>query len=627
MNIIRWMEAEFDMLDKNDSYGMYGTAVKRCNVPSTSKIVRPIWNYSQKGNGVHKARKYMDGKQLVRMGVKFSNTYAACMEQHCLRLFMAIAAYMGHIIEDGDVVNAYAHAAAEGTQIYIAADTVFQSWHNARYGSHIAEGDCIPLHKGMQGHPQAVHWWGKHSNSACAAPLHLIPSFTEPTMYRRDDAVTQGPNFAIQQVDDVMCSAAAESDRKVVLNGIAATVTFKISPKPTTLFYATDIDQTAKYIRVYAKSYTQSCLLKLGWVVDGKDSALVVSFPPSTVKEMSLSPGPIDPKALQLIVDKFGFPYRTMTGLLIFAVQIGRFDIAPSITILCKFNDRPAEVHFQAAKMVMRYLRRTAERGLIYWRPKVKERNDLPRGDLTPLRLERAINPLFPDTHPLVEPLCYVVASYGGLLVIGDPRSVTSVVIMLGGTAIFARTRIQCTTSLSATKSEIIADCDAGKVIKYFRQLFKDLRLPLTATTPTGKDNKGTIRVASHHRSSGRTRHMDIQNFATQEWTKRGVLEFFKIHGTANPADTMSKVLYRILFARHFDRIQGYNGSPHAVHPVFRPNPNDNPTHGLLLLGLRSIIHIFTLPFIFLQERYPSPFFTADAPASFWQQSTVGGGC
>jgi hypothetical protein len=48
---------------------------------------------------------------------------------------MAIDAYMVHIIEDGDVVKAYAHAAGEGTQIYIAADAVFQSWHNARYGT------------------------------------------------------------------------------------------------------------------------------------------------------------------------------------------------------------------------------------------------------------------------------------------------------------------------------------------------------------------------------------------------------------------------------------------------------------------------------------------------------------
>jgi hypothetical protein len=136
----------------------------------------------------------------------------------------------------------------------------------------------------MQGHPHTGHWWEKHFNYACAAPLRLIPSFTEPKIYRHNDAVTKGPTFAIRQVDDIMCSVAKASDRNAVLNGIAATVTFKISPKPTTLFYATDIEQTAKYIRVYARSYMQSCLLKLGWVAEGKDSALMMPFPPSTVK-------------------------------------------------------------------------------------------------------------------------------------------------------------------------------------------------------------------------------------------------------------------------------------------------------------------------------------------------------
>jgi hypothetical protein len=153
------------------------------------------------------------------------------------------------------------------------------------------------------------------------------------------------------------------------MEGISNTVTLKISPKHTTLFYATYIEQKAQYISVYAKSYIQACLLKLGWVAKGKDTALMVNFPPSAVKEMSLSPGPLYPAALQLILYKFGFPYRTMTNLLISTVQIGRFDIAPSVTIICKFNHHQAEVHFRAAKTVMRYLRRTLECGLIYWRP------------------------------------------------------------------------------------------------------------------------------------------------------------------------------------------------------------------------------------------------------------------
>jgi hypothetical protein len=51
----KWMEVEFEILDKNYSYGMYGTTTKRRDIPPAAKIVCPIWNYSQKGNGVHKA--------------------------------------------------------------------------------------------------------------------------------------------------------------------------------------------------------------------------------------------------------------------------------------------------------------------------------------------------------------------------------------------------------------------------------------------------------------------------------------------------------------------------------------------------------------------------------------------
>jgi hypothetical protein len=57
-------------------------------------------------------------------------------------------------------------------------------------------------------------------------------------------------------------------------------------------------------------------------------------------------------------------------------------------------------------------------------------------------------------------------------------------------------------------------------------------------------------------------------------------MTFFKIDGTANPLDAMSKVLYRILHPHHFDRPQGYYGLPYATHDTFRLSPNDNPSSG-----------------------------------------------
>jgi hypothetical protein len=112
---------------------------------------------------------------------------------------------------------------------------------------------------------------------------------------------------------------------------------------------------------------------------------------------------PLDPDTLILSVDKFGFQYRNFMGMLLFAVQIGRFDIAPAVAILCKYNDRPDIVHFQAAKIAMRYLRTMEERGKIYWYPTGQESPDLARGTLPHFHPAAAIGNLFPMDFSLLD--------------------------------------------------------------------------------------------------------------------------------------------------------------------------------------------------------------------------------
>jgi hypothetical protein len=143
------------------------------------------------------------------------------------------------------------------------------------------------------------------------------------------------------------------------------------------MFYDTDIKQCKQYIRVYAHSYIGSCLAKLGWESTYTDSAFLVPLTPVAIKTMCTARGTLDPAGIMAIFTKHGFQYRTLTGMLIFDVQIGRFDIAPDVSILCKFNGRIPGAHFQAAKNDMRYLRATIDRGLIYWRPTFCERSDL----------------------------------------------------------------------------------------------------------------------------------------------------------------------------------------------------------------------------------------------------------
>jgi hypothetical protein len=344
---------------------MYGAFLLHSDVPSSGTIVRPIWTFSQKGCDTFKARECMNGKQLVCMGHTFEDTYAPCIEQHCIRLFVAFTAQLGFLIEDGDMVNVYAHADAEGPTIYLIIDDVYQSWYYKRHGRDLHLGSYAPLLKAIEGHPEAGKCWSKHFDARCSAPLAMKSVFTERTIYRCDDAVCMGSTLMIRQVDDIVCGAATSSDRNAVLDGIGSHVNFKRSASLTKLFYATDIDQCAQYIRVFAQSYIESCLTKLGWETRSASSSLMVPLTLAVLKSLSTPPGTLDPAGIVAMADKHGFAYRTMTGMLIFAVQIGRFDIAPAVCILCKFNERPSDAHFQAAKNVMKYLRATSHCSLI----------------------------------------------------------------------------------------------------------------------------------------------------------------------------------------------------------------------------------------------------------------------
>jgi hypothetical protein len=152
---------------------MLGEPTTPVIVPHDAKVVHPIWTYGQKGDGTFNARGCINGKQLVRMGMQFQHAYAACIEHHCLRLFVALAAYTGLLVINGDVD-------ARGSTVYFMVDEVFQEWYTSRYLKDIVLGACVPLYKAYQGHPEAGNWWELHFNAKCAAPLKLKAAFTEP---------------------------------------------------------------------------------------------------------------------------------------------------------------------------------------------------------------------------------------------------------------------------------------------------------------------------------------------------------------------------------------------------------------------------------------------------------------
>ena len=60
------------------------------------------------------------------------------------------------------------------------------------------------------------------------------------------------------------------------------------------------------------------------------------------------------------------------------------------------------------------------------------------------------------------------------------------------------------------------------------------------------------------------TRHIDIKDFAIQDWVEQDLITLERIETSDNSSDALTKALARILFYRHNDYIMGRN-KPHYL--------------------------------------------------------------
>ena len=79
--------------------------------------------------------------------------------------------------------------------------------------------------------------------------------------------------------------------------------------------------------------------------------------------------------------------------------------------------------------------------------------------------------------------------------------------------------------------------------------------------TPIYDDNKSAILMINSRVPTERSRHIDIQHFAIQDWKEAGDIEMFHIPGIINPSDDLTKPLGWVLHG-HCDEIS-HDGSNH----------------------------------------------------------------
>jgi hypothetical protein len=540
-NWLEW-DAAFDaQLDAHFAAGALGLPVLR--PPSTPNcptiILRIQWSNVVKPDGKRKCRACINGSKRAAPWLhQFAQTYASCIEQPCMRLFFALAAIYGLIITFGDTSNAFQQSPPPTRKCYLYIDDAYASWYYKRFGQHLDRSAyVIPVERALQGHPEAGRLWetmivdilSKKNFTSTTHERNLYHGYIDGTLV-----------LVCRQVDDYAIASVTPAIANQLLDFINSHITTQNHgigvPSPSGVFSrynGLDVHQTSHYVKLSCEVYLRRILQTHGWdtpAVRESDRHDCVPLSPDTMSALALLSGPDETHSDHATLERrLGFGYRQVLGELTYAYVICRLDIGFAVTFLARFALAPHHDHYVALKNVVRYLRRTIDWGLIYWRRSPVA--SLPTVSIDQPTLDPSLPP-FP-TSPLDQLVGYVDASHAS-----DPktrRSITGIVFCYGGAAVAYKSKLQTTVATSLTESEFYAAVHAAKIAKYLRSVLAELGFPCQGPTPLYEDNQAAIAMVNESRPTPRVRHVDIQHLPFRNGELVALFNFFIFLASSMP--------------------------------------------------------------------------------------------
>jgi hypothetical protein len=217
--------------------------------------------------------------------------------------------------------------------------------------------------------------------------------------------------------------------------------------------------------------------------------------------------------------------YRSLIGSIGFIATAVRFDISYAVSVLSRHLSRPNSKLIEAAKRVIRYLRKTRDQG-IEWSCSKEE------------AAAGTNNKLFGS----------VDASYANCQL--TRRSHGGYIMFLNHGCVSWKSGLQPIVTLSSCEAEYVALCSAVCEVKYLRALLDDLGYPQDEATLIWEDNKAAIMIAENESSSaGRCKHIDVRFRFVAEAIRNEQVRIRYCPTSFNYADIMTKALTPAKFA------------------------------------------------------------------------------
>jgi hypothetical protein len=208
-----------------------------------------------------------------------------------------------------------------------------------------------------------------------------------------------------------------------------------------------------------------------------------------------------------------------------------------------RFTSEPKVEHGKAVRWLVRYLKGTANKGLI----------------------------LTPDQNKSLE--VYVDSDFSGnwdreLAGIDEAtaRSRHGYVIFFAGMPIVWKSQLQQEIALSSTEAEITglsyALREAIPIIELLKEIRSHGHIVHSDTTKVHckvfEDNSGAVEIAKFPKYRPRTKHLNIRLFHFRGYVDRSEITIHAIRSEDQPADVLTKPLSEKSFVKHRKQINGW---------------------------------------------------------------------
>ena len=486
------MQEEMDSLHKNGTWDL-------CQLPKGRRALTAKWIYKRKEGipGVEAAR--WKARLVVRgcnqkEGVDYNEVFSPVVRHTSIRVLLSFVAMHDLELEQLDVKTAFLHGDLE-EEIYMKQPEGF-----------VVSGKehmVCRLKKSLYGLKQAPRQWYKRFDTFMVGHGYTRSKFDNCVYFRQYG--NGSFIYLLLYVDDMLI---ASKDRSLIS---------KLKSQLCEEFEMKDLGAAKKILGMEIQRDRKGGRLFLSQgrylekVLDrfNMQNCKPVSTPSAAHYKLSAGCCPTSEEDIESMSH---VPYSSAVGSLMYAMVCTRPDLAYAVSVVSRYMHNPGKDHWEAVKWILRYVKGTVGKGLVFDKSKAATCNVVG----------------------------FVDSDYAGDL--DRRRSTSGYVFALCAGAVSWRACLQSVTALSTTEAEYMAASEGVKEATWLRGLVMELGVHQD-TTVVYSDSQSAIHLTKNDAYHSRTKHISVKYHYVRDTVAAGDIVVKKVHTSENPADMLTKPL------------------------------------------------------------------------------------